>query len=113
MSVHPQAGHRTRTSAEELTPLEVSQAILESEENPSAARAMTPLERAAAGRAGRDGAGSRFSRALHSPALAWGGAALAGLGVLAALAYARRTPSARWHALQNRALRAKPLSFRA
>ncbi len=112
MSVHPHAKSSTGPNAEELTPLEISQAVLESEENPNTTRAMTPLERAAAGwPPARDGTRSRFARALQSPAVAWGGAALAGLGIVAALVYARRTPVQRWPALK--ALPSKPLSFRA
>ncbi len=99
-------------SAEALTPLEISQAVLEGEENPSTARAITPLERVASGTpANTERQRSALGRALHSPAVAWGGAALTGLGLIAALIYARRAPPSRWQALQ--ALPSKVLPFKA
>jgi hypothetical protein len=94
MSADTQAKSLEGPNAEELTPLEISQAMLEGEENPNTARPLTPLESAATGsQPGMDGARSRLSRALHNPAVAWGGAALAGIGLVAALMYARRTPA--------------------
>ena len=99
-------------NAEELTPLEISQAVLEGEENPNTARAITPLERAASGTPAKpERQRSALGRALHSPAVAWGGAALTGLGLIAALVYARRSPPSRWQALQ--ALPSKVLPFKA
>ncbi|MDH6590383.1 hypothetical protein M2165_000272 [Variovorax sp. TBS-050B] len=122
MSIHSQANAPAGSSADELTPLEVSQAVLESEENPNTARPLTARERAASGWQPGDGERSRFARALRSPAAAWGGAALAGLGLVAALVYARRTPPSRWQALKalparslprrRGPLASKPLSFR-
>ncbi|QGW80818.1 hypothetical protein [Variovorax paradoxus] len=76
--------------ADELTPLEISQAVLEGEENPNTARPLTPLERAATGIGTGSGQRSSLGRMLCSPAVAWGAAAVAGLGLLAALAYAKR-----------------------
>jgi hypothetical protein len=95
MSADTQAKSLEAPTAEELTPLEISQAMLEGEENPNNARPLTPLESAATGsqQPGMDGERSRLSRALHNPAVAWGGAALAGIGLVAALLYARRTPA--------------------
>jgi len=78
--------------AEELTPLEISQGILEGEENPSALRAITPLERAASGEGhGGERPRSRIGRFLLSP-LVLGGAAATGVGLILALAYAKKTP---------------------
>jgi len=83
--------------AAELTPLEISQAMLESEENPNTARPLTPLEQAASGVApGRAARRSPLARALCSPSLAWGAAAVAGVGVIAALALAKRAPRRSW-----------------
>lgn len=87
--------------AEELTPLEISQAVLEGEENPNPARAITPLERAASG--GDVGEGrrrSRLGRILLNPAVL-GGAAVTGVGLIAAMLYARRTPRSAWRALDS------------
>jgi hypothetical protein len=108
--------HTTKSSNEmngdALTPLEISQAVLEGEENPNTARAITPLERAASGTSAKpERQRSALGRALHSPAVAWGGAALTGLGLIAALVYARRSPPSRWQALQ--ALPSKVLPFKA
>ena len=78
--------------AEELTPLEISQGILEGEENPSALRAITPLERAASGEGNcRERPRSRIARFLLSPVVL-GGAAATGVGLILALAYAKKTP---------------------
>jgi|GEM_PF-1203515 len=78
--------------AEELTPLEISQGILEGEENPSALRAITPLERAASGEGdGNERPRSRIARFLLSPVVL-GGAAATGVGLILALAYAKKTP---------------------
>ncbi|MGF6346971.1 hypothetical protein [Variovorax sp. W2I14] len=89
------SAHDTRLSgpiAEELTPLEISQGILESEENPSALRAVTPLERAASGE-GESGERqrSRIGRFLLNPVVL-AGAAATGVGLILALAYAKKTP---------------------
>ena len=93
MSVDPtQAKSLETPSPEALSPLEISQAMLQAEENSDVVRPLTPLERAATGAPPEDER-SRFSRALHSPAVAWGSAALAGIGLVAALMYARRTPA--------------------
>ena len=81
--------------ADELTPLEISQAVLQGEENPNTARPLTPLEQAATGIGTGSGPRSSLGRMLCSPAVAWGAAAMAGLGLLAALAYARREPTLR------------------
>jgi hypothetical protein len=81
--------------ADELTPLEISQAVLQGEENPNTARPLTPLEQAATGIGTGGGQRSSLGRMLCSPAVAWGAAAMAGLGFLAALAYARREPTLR------------------
>ena len=81
--------------ADELTPLEISQAVLQGEENPNTARPLTPLEQAATGIGTGSGQRSSLGRMLCSPAVAWGAAAMAGLGLLAALAYARREPTLR------------------
>lgn len=76
-----------------LTPLDISQAVLEGEENPNVARPLTPKEQAARGSATAGnatlGRGARLKRALRSPAVAWGGAAATGIAL--ALFYARRT----------------------
>lgn len=76
-----------------LTPLDVSQAVLEGEENPNVARPLTPKEQVARGALaageGARGRGARLKRALFSPAAAWGGAAAAGIALT--LIYARRT----------------------
>ncbi|MCR6476177.1 hypothetical protein NU688_08420 [Variovorax sp. ZS18.2.2] len=89
------ANNDTRLSgpiAEELTPLEISQGILEGEENPSALRAVTPLERAASGEGnGGEPPRSRIGRFLLNP-LVLGGAAATGVGLILALAYAKKTP---------------------
>ncbi|MBJ2154552.1 hypothetical protein [Variovorax sp. IB41] len=78
--------------AEELTPLEISQGILEGEENPSALRAVTPLERAASGEGqGNERTRSRIGRFLLNPVVL-GGAAATGVGLILALAYAKKTP---------------------
>lgn len=78
---------------ESLTPLDISQAVLEGEENPNVARPLTPKEQAARGAAnGHDaalGKRARLMRTLRSPAVAWGGAAVTGIAL--ALVYARRT----------------------
>jgi len=81
--------------ADELTPLEISQAVLQGEENPNTARPLTPLEQAATGIATAGGQRSPLVRMLCSPAVAWGAAAMAGLGLLAALAYSKRGPALR------------------
>ncbi|WP_409170915.1 hypothetical protein [Variovorax sp. H27-G14] len=76
-----------------MTPLDVSQAMLEGEENPNVARPLTPKEQAARGApAGNDtelSNGARLLRALRSPAVAWGATAAAGIAL--ALVYGRRT----------------------
>jgi hypothetical protein len=131
MSVDTQAKSLEGPTAEELTPLEISQAMLGGEEDPNTARPLTPLESAATGSQlpGRYGERSRLSRALHSPAVVWGGAALAGIGLVAALMYARRTPAGgqalarlkelpsksmlRRHRMALEKALEKPLSFRA
>jgi hypothetical protein len=78
---------------ESLTPLDISQAVLEGEENPNVARPLTPKEQVARGAAvGGDnapGRGARLKRALRSPAAVWCGAAATGIAL--ALFYARRT----------------------
>ena len=80
--------------AEELTPLEISQGILESEENPSALRAVTPLERAASGEGGGgEPQRSRIGRFLLNPVVL-GGAAATGVGLILALAFAKKSPRA-------------------
>lgn len=81
--------------ADQLTPLEISQAVLQGEENPNTARPLTPLEQAATGIATGSGQRSPLARMLRSPAVAWGAAAMAGLGLLAALAHAKREPTLR------------------
>ena len=81
--------------ADELTPLEISQAMLEGEENPNTARPPTPLERAASG-VGPDRARSRGQLALRSPATAW--CAIAGIGLLALVVHATREPRRPWRA---------------
>jgi hypothetical protein len=81
--------------ADELTPLEISQAVLQGEENPNTARPLTPLEQAATGIATAGGQRSPLVRMLCSPAVAWGAAAMAGLGLLTALAYSKRGPTLR------------------
>ena len=81
--------------ADELTPLEISQAVLQGEENPNTARPLTPLEQAATGIGTGDGQRSTLGRILCSPAVAWGAAGVAGLGLLAALAHAKRGAAAR------------------
>ena len=81
--------------ADELTPLEISQAVLQGEENPNTARPLTPLEQAATGIGAGSGQRSPLARMLCSPAVAWGAAAMAGLGLLAALAYSKREPTLR------------------
>jgi hypothetical protein len=58
--------------ADELTPLEISQAVLQGEENPNTARPLTPLEQAATGIATAGGQRSPLVRMLCSPAVAWG-----------------------------------------
>lgn len=77
----------------DMTPLDVSQAMLEGEENPNVARPLTPKEQAARGAtAGNDlelSNGARLLRALRSPAVVWGAAAAAGIAL--ALVYGRRT----------------------
>ncbi|CAA2109570.1 hypothetical protein [Variovorax paradoxus] len=74
-----------------ITQLDVSQAVLEDEENPSALRAMTPQERALMLPA-RSGWGSACRNALRSvtssPVKLLGGAAVVGLAL--ALAVAKR-----------------------
>ncbi|WP_198086781.1 hypothetical protein [Variovorax sp. E3] len=72
-----------------LTPLDISQAVLEGEENPNVARPLTPKEQAARGVGNEPRRRARLQRALRSPAFAWGGAAVTGLAV--AMLYARRT----------------------
>lgn len=79
---------------ESLTPLDISQAVLEGEENPNVARPLTPKEQAARGadigaNAASLGRRARLQRALRSPAMAWGSAAATGIAL--ALVYARRT----------------------
>ena len=77
-------------SAEELTPLAVSQAALEGEENPNPARMITPQERAASGMAyADDRRQSRLARILLSPALLCGAAAI-GMCLMVGLGRARR-----------------------
>jgi len=84
---------------DELTPLEISQAVLEGEENPSAIRAITPLERAASGDSGEHPRQrSRIGRFLLNPAVL-GGAAVAGVGLVVALAYGRKPPRPQWRTL--------------
>ncbi len=85
MTIQP---HTTQASNEPNgdapgTPLEISQAVLEGEENPNTARAITPLERAASGTPAHPEARSARPSAARCIALAvaWGGAALvSGLG---------------------------------
>ena len=87
--------------ADELTPLEISRAILEGEENPNTLRAITPLEHAASGAAnGDEQQRSRLGRFMRSPAV-WGGAAVTGVGLVAALLYAKRVPRSQWPALRS------------
>ena len=81
--------------ADELTPLEISQAMLEGDENPNTARPLTPLERAASG-VGTDRSRSRWQLALRSPAMAW--CAIAGIGLLALVVHATREPRRPWRA---------------
>jgi len=75
--------------ADELTPLEISKAMLESEEDPNTARPLTPLGQAASGLAPRR-TRSSWALALRSPATAW--CAIAGVGLIAALVYVAREP---------------------
>ncbi|WP_418129100.1 hypothetical protein ABL849_23005 [Variovorax sp. 375MFSha3.1] len=77
------------TVNDSLTPLDVSQAVLEGEENPNTMRPLTPKEHAARGMRAEPGRRARLQSVLRSPAVAWFGAAATGL-VLAAI-YARRT----------------------
>jgi hypothetical protein len=77
------------TVNDSLTPLDISQAMLEGEENPNVARPLTPKEQAARGVNPEPGRRARLQRALRSPAFAWGGAAVTGLAL--AMFYARRT----------------------
>ncbi|WP_285411163.1 hypothetical protein [Variovorax sp. efr-133-TYG-130] len=77
------------TVNDSLTPLDISQAVLEGEENPNVARPLSPKEQAATGVAQEQGRRARLQRALRSPAFAWGGAAVTGLAL--AMLYARRT----------------------
>ncbi|MFS2166677.1 hypothetical protein [Variovorax sp. Varisp62] len=76
---------------EDVTQLDVSQAVLEDEENPSALRALTPHERALLFPA-RDGWGAACGRAVRSltssPVKLLGAAAVVGLAL--ALVYAKR-----------------------
>ena len=81
--------------ADQLTPLEISQAVLQGEENPNTARPLTPLERAASG-VGTDRSRSRWQLALRSPATAW--CAIAGIGLLALVVHATREPRRPWRA---------------
>lgn len=78
---------------ESMTPLDISQAVLEGEENPNVARPLSLKEQAAQSAANADdgtlGKRARLMRALRSPAAAWGGAAVTGIAL--ALFYARRT----------------------
>ncbi len=78
---------------DDLSQLDVSQAVLEDEENPSALRARTPQERRAQLHAERGGGwgaacGSAWRSVTRSPVKLIGGAAVLGLAV--ALAVARR-----------------------
>ncbi|MBB3642047.1 hypothetical protein [Variovorax atrisoli] len=77
------------TANDSLTPLDISQAVLEGEENPNAARPLTPKERAARGMRAEPGRRARLQGMLRSPAVAWCGAAATGLAL--AVLYARRT----------------------
>ncbi len=80
----------SRPSADELTPLAVSQAALEGEENPNPTRAITPQERAASGMGyGAERHPSRIGRILLAPAVL-GAAAAMGVGLMVALARAKR-----------------------
>ncbi|MET3494198.1 hypothetical protein [Variovorax boronicumulans] len=90
----------TSPTPDELTPLEISRAVLEDEENPNTLRAVSPLERAATGvdAAGNAKPRSAITRLLCNPAFAWGAAAAAGLG-LVALAYANRESRPDWRSL--------------
>jgi len=63
--------------------------VREGEENPNAARPLTPKERAARGLHAEPGRRARIRGMLRSPALAWCGAAATGLAL--ALLYARRS----------------------
>lgn len=76
--------------ADELTPLEVSQGALEGEENPNPMRTITPRERAASGMGyGDERRASRIGRILLNPVVL-GSAVVTGLGLMVALACARR-----------------------
>ena len=87
-------------TADQLTPLEISRAVLECEENPNTLRAITPLEQAASGvDASVAGRQSALGRVLGNPAFAWGAAAAAGLGLVAALAFATRESRPNWRVL--------------
>ncbi len=77
------------TVDDSLTPLDVSQAVLEGEENPNVARPLTPKEHAARGMSSETGRRARLQSLLRSPAAAWCGAAVTGLAL--AMIYARRT----------------------
>jgi len=80
----------SRPSADELTPLEVSQAALEGEEDPNPMRTITPQERTASGMEyGTERPPSRIGRILLAPAVL-GAAAAMGMGLMVALARAKR-----------------------
>jgi hypothetical protein len=86
---HPTAS----TNPDGLSQLDISQAVLEDEENPSALRARTPQERRAQLHAERGGGwgaacGNVLRGITRSPVKLIGGAAVLGLAV--ALAVARR-----------------------
>eukprot|EP01036_Dinobryon_divergens_P007655 gene7655-10212_t len=55
------------TVNDSLTPLDISQAVLEGEENPNIARPLTPKEQAARGVRAEPGRRARLQRALRSP----------------------------------------------
>jgi hypothetical protein len=80
------------TQPDALSQLDVSQAVLEDEENPSALRARTPQERRALLLAERGGWGAACRKAVHSitssPVKLLGGAAVVGIAL--ALAFAKR-----------------------
>lgn len=81
----------TVPSPVELTPLEVSQAALEGEENPSPERMITPKERAAAGiEYGSERRPSSFARILLNPLVMWGAVAI-GTGMIVAACARRNT----------------------
>ncbi|MDH6165022.1 hypothetical protein M2282_000150 [Variovorax boronicumulans] len=87
-------------AADELTPLEISRAVLEAEENPNELRAITPLERAASGETNEEPRRSRIGRFLLNPAVL-GGAAVAGVGLIIALAYGKKPRRPQWRTLRS------------